>query len=84
MELKVHLTKNDYSAFRRFAMFKLRKTWLMFLPLVAFVAWTSFSRDYANRGWSLVIALITSFVLALIVAGGRTSIYLCLRCHFAQ
>jgi len=69
MQLSANLTKKDYSAFRRYAMFRLRKTWLIYLPLVAFVAWSSFPTDYAESGISPVIASISSLVIGLTAAG---------------
>ena len=42
MELTVELTKKDYAALRRYAVFRLRKVWLVYLLLGAYVAWTSF------------------------------------------
>ncbi len=69
MQLSANLTKKDYSAFRRYAMFRLRKTWLIYLPLVAFVAWSSFPTDYAESGTSLLFAAISSLVIGLTAAG---------------
>jgi len=66
MQLTVQLTKSDYSKFRRFAGFRLRKTWLMYIPFVALVAWTAFPKDYAER--SIPLALVVAVALLVGVA----------------
>lgn len=68
MELKAYLTKGDYTALRRFAMLRLRKTWLLFIPCAALFGWVCFPRDYATQGIPLVAAIVLTSVVAMVVA----------------
>jgi hypothetical protein len=64
MQLKTSLASGDYAAFRRFAMFRLRKAWLLYIPLMIFVGWTTYPRG-ANV--PLVAGLVGSVLVALVV-----------------
>jgi hypothetical protein len=64
IELAADLTKSDYAAFRRFAMFRFRKIWLIYVLVGGFVAWTSYPGADPEAGLS-----VTSGVLAAIVMG---------------
>lgn len=75
MQLTVDLTKADYAAFRRFALFRHRKIWLIYVAVGVFVAWTSFPEDYAADGgalWSALVAvgLMGSAAAALTALAG--------------
>jgi len=69
MQLNAQLTKCDYSKFRRYGMFRLRKAWLVYIPLAGFFAWTVFPKDYAEHGIPFAFALAFTLFLGLVVAG---------------
>jgi hypothetical protein len=69
MQLHAQLTKADYSKFRRYAMFRIRKTWLMFVLIAPIFAWEVFPKDYANHGMPFAFALGFSLFAAVILSG---------------
>jgi hypothetical protein len=69
MQLSVDLTKADYAAFRRFALFRHRKIWLVYVAVGVFVAWTSFPEDYAAGGGALWSALVAVGLMGTAAAG---------------
>jgi hypothetical protein len=73
MELTAELTKKDYAAFQRYAMFRLRKLWVVFLLLGAYVAWTSFPGADPEEGLSFSSGVIAALILGALVAGGTAA-----------
>lgn len=69
MQLQSQLTKADYAKWRRFAMFRIRKTWLVYFLLVPIFAWEVFPRDYAKHGMPFAFALAFSLFTGVIVSG---------------
>jgi hypothetical protein len=68
MQLAVQLTKSDYSKFRRFARFRLRKTWLVYIPFAALVAWTAFPKDYSERSVPLALAFGVALLVGVVIS----------------
>jgi len=66
MQVKANLTKQDYSKFRRFAIVRIRKVWLMFIPMAALLAWVSFPKDYVQHGMPFAVALSATAGVVLI------------------
>jgi hypothetical protein len=69
MELTADLTKKDYAAFRRYAMFRFRKVWLVYVLLGVYVGWTSFPGADPEQGLSLSSGVIAAVLLGLMAAG---------------
>jgi hypothetical protein len=69
MQLQVHLTKADYAKWRRYGMFGIRKTWLVFIVIAPIFAWEVFPRDYAKHGMPFAFAFGFSLFAGVIVSG---------------
>lgn len=69
MQVQAQLTKADYANWRRFAMFRIRKTWLVFIALAPIFAWEVFPKDYAKQGMPLAFALTFSLLAGVILSG---------------
>jgi uncharacterized membrane protein len=68
MQLHAQLTKADYSKFRRYAMFRLRKTWLMFVGFALVFAWQMFPKDNAEHSIPFAFALAFSLLAGVIIS----------------
>ncbi len=68
MQVKAQLTKQDYSKLRRFAIVRIRKVWLIYLPMAALFAWVAFPSNYAAHGMSFAVALTMTSLIALILS----------------
>lgn len=68
MQLQAQLTKGDYSKLRRYGMFRVRKTWLLFVAFAPLFAWQVFPKDYAEHGIPFAFALAFSFLAGVIVS----------------
>ena len=69
MQIQAHLTKADYSKFRRYAMFRVRKSWLLFVVFAPLFAWEVFPKDYAKLGMPFALALAFSLFAAAMLSG---------------
>ena len=69
MQAQANLTKADYSKFRRYATFRLRKAWLLFVAFAPIFAWEIFPKDYAQHGFTLPFALTTCLLAGAIMSG---------------
>jgi hypothetical protein len=69
MQINAELTKGDYTKFRRYVVYRLRKAWLIHLPIAAFFAWTVFPRDYAQHGIPFAIAFVFAVLVGIVVSG---------------
>ena len=69
MQIESHLTKADYSIFRRYAMFRIRKSWLLLVAFVPIFAWEVFPNDYAKHAIPFAFALAFSLLAGVIASG---------------
>jgi hypothetical protein len=69
MQLQAQLTKTDYSKFRRYAIFRVRKTWLMFVVFVPLFAWEVFPKDSEAHNIPFAFALAFSLFAGVIACG---------------
>jgi hypothetical protein len=69
MQIQAQLTESDYSKFRSFAAFRLRKLWVIFVGAGLILAYEIFPKDYAQRGIPVAFALVFSLLFAAILSG---------------
>jgi hypothetical protein len=70
VQFSAELTKKDYAALRRYALFRHRRIWVVYLAVGVYVAWTSFPDNYAEDGgsfWSALVAVILLGAIATAV-----------------
>jgi len=48
MQVQAHLTETDYSKFRRYALFRIRKSWLLLVAFVPIFAWEIFPKGHTD------------------------------------
>lgn len=78
MELSADLTKEDYAAFRRYAMFRLRKVWVIYVLVGICVGWASFPGADPEEGVSLASGVLAAIVFGVIAAGAAAAVALLL------
>jgi hypothetical protein len=66
IEIKANLEKPDYTKFRLFSIFRLRKMWLVYVVFVALSCWLFFPGDYQARHIPLVVALASPLAISLV------------------
>ena len=66
IEIKANLETPDYTKFRLFSMFRLRRMWLLYAAFVALSCWLFFPSDYQARQIPLAVALASPLVISLV------------------
>ena len=65
MQITANLEKPDYTKFRIFSMFRLRKMWLVYVAFVPLSCWLFFPNDYQARHLSLAVALANPLAISV-------------------
>jgi hypothetical protein len=68
MQIQAQLTKSDYSKFRRYALYRIRKAWLIYVVAALIFTWEIFPKDYAAHGIPFAFALVSCLIIAGIAA----------------